>query len=368
MKSYKIYIFDFDDTLVNTFNEVSNNHYPKLARELNLELPEIKKIRKNWNGDLEISLQKIFGNKHNSKVLLKTLLNIYKGNPVSPVENAVAIIKKLKLFNKRICIVSSRKKDFIIKGIQESLKLDPNIFDIVYSTVDNNIEKPNTKIFSNIIGKLEERERTEISLKDIVFLGDSLEDYLTVKDIPIDFIAITNGIHRGNDFISTGLNRKNIFPSLAQAFVPPESHGIVALIKNEKDEFLFVQEGRENNPYYKAWSGPHGKCQVEDIIEEVTVTREIFEECGLKIFPKKRIFVREADTKVKTVAFWETEKINSIDIYKTKLDKREVSDIRWFSLEEISNGNVFLYPGTKDYFNRLTKNSFNEKKIMEEVL
>lgn len=154
-----------------------------------------------------------------------------------------------------------------------------------------------------------------------------------------------------SNFIEYGLNPKFIYQSIADAIVAPEDHGVVAIIKNNKNEFLLIKEGRKNNPYYEHWSGPHGRCHKEDVIEEETVIRETKEECNINVKPVKKLFTRPADTKVKTVTFWET---IITDKNPVSLDYRnnEVSDMQWISFEEIKKGNVKLYPGTQDFFSK----------------
>ncbi|MCP4137398.1 MAG: HAD hydrolase-like protein [bacterium] len=350
MKSYQMYIFDFDDTLANTFQVVSTNHYPELARELNLKVPPIETIKKNWKGNLRNSLRAIFGETISSDLLIDHLNILLTLKPVPAVPDALKILNILKEHKKYIAIVSSRSKEFLIQGIKDSLGLEPGFFDILYSTIDNNMDKPCPGIIPLLRKEYERKTGSPIENSDMVYIGDSLGDYLTVKNIPLDFAAVTNGVCSKDDFISAGLSEDWIFSNLKQVFVPLESHGVVALIRNHEGEYLMIQEGRENNKFYGAWSGPHGRCKDDDILEEESVVRETLEECGISVFPVKKVYTRSADTKIKTVAFWETQAIDRNLLEKSKLDSREVSDAGWFSLEEIKSGKIPLYDGTKDFF------------------
>jgi 8-oxo-dGTP pyrophosphatase MutT (NUDIX family) len=120
-----------------------------------------------------------------------------------------------------------------------------------------------------------------------------------------------------------------------------KNHGVVVLIKYNK-KFLLLKDSREL--MIDHWAPPHGKCNESDENEEATVVRETFEETNLRVLPLKNIWETEADTKVKTVAFWLAKIIGG----EIKIDEQKSSEYGWFSLDEALALN--LYPGTKKFF------------------
>ena len=50
MKSYEMYIFDLDDTLIHTFREVTKKYYPKFAEILDITYPGDEVVRQHWGG------------------------------------------------------------------------------------------------------------------------------------------------------------------------------------------------------------------------------------------------------------------------------------------------------------------------------
>lgn len=127
-----------------------------------------------------------------------------------------------------------------------------------------------------------------------------------------------------------------------------EGHGVVVIIKQD-DKILFLKDSRKLMLGY--WGPPHGRCEPTDSSEEETVVREVMEETNLRVKPVKKLWTTEADTKIKTVSFWEAE-LNDGEI---KIDPAENSEYGWFTVDEALN--LKLYPGTKKFL-KLVKNGY----------
>ncbi|MFX0074622.1 MAG: SIR2 family protein [Candidatus Hermodarchaeota archaeon] len=361
-RNYKLYIFDYDDTLVQTHQTVIDVHYPLLAKQLGCQYLGENIVRKYWGRKLEESLTAIFKGDFTVEQASNALFQIYEKIPIPPAKGAIRILEILKKYGKFLCISSTLEFNLLEMGIQNSLNMKRDSFDFIISS-----PKPSETIITLVKEEYEKSRGTIIENKDILYIGDSIKDYLTVKHQGIDFIGITTGINTKEDFLELGLSEEWIFSSLKDAIQAPPSHGIVALIQNEKGQFLFVKEARKHNPFYGGWSGPHGRCMEEDIIEEETVVRECYEECQLHVKPIRKVFERRADTKVKTVAFWEARIINKME--KVIANPREISEIKWVTFEEIISGALPLYPGTRDYFeNYYKKKKVGRTEIQEKLL
>jgi len=125
------------------------------------------------------------------------------------------------------------------------------------------------------------------------------------------------------------------------------SHGVVALVQNDEEKFLLLEDARD--PMKGLWAPPHGRCEASDKSEEVTVIREVYEETGLRVTPTRKVHTQLADTKIKTVSFWLVVTTGS----EIKLDA-ESSNSGWFTVEEILK--LPLYPGTKKFFKMVQRN------------
>jgi phosphoglycolate phosphatase-like HAD superfamily hydrolase/8-oxo-dGTP pyrophosphatase MutT (NUDIX family) len=349
VRSYGLYVFDLDDTLLATFRSVTRLHYPLVAERLGLRYRGEESARRSWGRSLEECLPEIFEGNAPAERIVAELARVHAEHPVAPAHGALDILGILRKHERFLAVVTASAPCIMETEIRWGLGLPLDAFDCTYSTVQNGTVKPSPAILEAIFAEYERKRGVAPDPGEVIYVGDSLSDYETAKAHGVDFVAVTMGIHRSEDFLAAGLAGESIFPSLEEAVVPPASHGIVALIQNEAGEYLLIKEARADSPYYGAWSGPHGRCLPRDVIEEETVVRETLEECGLEVRPVRKVFERTADTRIETVAFWESRSLTDLKLAHAA-EAREVAAIRWASLEEIRGGALELYTGTYDYF------------------
>lgn len=104
--------------------------------------------------------------------------------------------------------------------------------------------------------------------------------------------------------------------------------GVVAIIK-KNDKFLLVKQSK-NKPFQGEWRPPGGAIDPKE--DEISaLKREIKEELNLEINVIKKLLTLKSDYKTEYTHFFLTSCINE----NIKIDEREISDARWFSLNEI---------------------------------
>lgn len=343
MKSYKLYLFDFDDTLLGTIEHAHDVLYPKLATTLGLKYKGKEHLIKYWRKEIEISFKNIFDGDVDIKRAVDILTDLHEQYPAPSQPGVKRIFNILKKHQKFIGLFSTGLPQIFETYHNAVEPFNNHPFDFIFHTA----KKTTARVVSAVMEKYAKTRHENISLEDIVLIGDSIDDFKSAGNAGIDFTAVLTGIHSEKDFINAGCSKDRIYPDIQKAVTPSEDHGVIAIIKNNKNEYLFIKEARINNLHYGHWSGPHGRTIPEDVIEEETVCRETLEECGLRVIPVKKLYTRSADSKVKTVTFWQT----SLLVKKVKLDftNCEVSKIAWFSKEHIKKANIKLYPGTKDF-------------------
>lgn len=350
MKSYKLYIFDIDDTLVNTLENATNYIYPELANIIGTQCPDKEMIRKHWGKNLYDSLNMLFPNSIKKDNTLHYLIKLYSQHPVHLFDGVERIFSILKKHNKFIGLFTKSTPQLIDHYFIKELNHISSKSDFILNiNTEKNIKLLSHQLVEFFRMKYQSKWNESLKLNEILIIGDSIDDYLTAKNSKVDFAGVLTGKTLKSDFLKFGLSSSRIFSTVREAIKPTVNHGVVAIIWNHTNEFLMIKEGREDNPYYNHWSGPHGKCIEEDILEEETVVRESMEECNIKVRPITCLYTRSADTRIETVSFWKTiiEDEETVDM---SIRNREVSEIRWISYDDIANDRVLLYRGTKDFF------------------
>lgn len=351
MCGFDIYIFDLDDTLINTMEMANQYYYPRLAKHLNKSIPSKSTVKKYWSNSIETSLEQIFNTKiDNHQDVIKFLRNLHVEKPVQPIHNALRILSILKKHKKWVCIYSSSHPQIMMTDLKLGLNDDSIQYDYVYSTTEQETVKPSKEIVDRILEQYRIQKGTPADRSKVLLVGDSVNDFLTAKNAGVRFAAVLTGVASKNDFIEQGLKEKDIYLSIREVF-NMRGHGIVAVIRNKRGEILLVKEGRKNNKYYNHWSGPHGRCITDDIIEEETVVRETHEECNIKVIPVKKLYTRQADSKVETVSFWEVT-IDNKKATNAIVTNNEVSEFQWANFKDIIDGKYALFPGTTEFFQR----------------
>ncbi len=363
MKSYDVYILDLDDTLLYTFREATSTYYPQLAKILGLSYPGNDAVRRHWGEELGPSLERVFRAEISESKAVQVLSGLYQDNPIEPVDGIAHILDILKKHRKFIGLYSSSNPCLMALCIENSLSCKREYFDFIFSTVKQQISKPSPHIVFIMLDKYRQCFGHIAELEKVLVIGDSIADFSTARNAGVDFAGVLTGPTSCDDFLKAGLNPEHIFHSVKEVLVPPSNHGVVAIIKNEHDEFLLIKESRSSHKYIGYWSGPHGICESSDILEEQAVVRETMEECGVEVEPVRKLYTCPADTKVNTVSFWETKLTDSRNVAFNICD-REVEAIAWFPLLEILKGDIPLYPGTKDFFRHYNpaKDTKNENK------
>lgn len=351
MRSYKLYAFDLDDTLIYTFENVTKNHYHRLAERLGFPHPSKDAIRQHWGEELFASLKAIFGPMVDESKAIVCLQEEYQKSPIEPISGVHHMLDIMRKHNKFIGMYSSGHPSLMELSIHNSLSCNKMTFDLVLSTIEQKIAKPSPHIVFMMMEKYRHVFGHEVELDQVLVVGDSVSDLLVARNAGVDFAAVLTGATTKNDFLCAGLGFEWIFSSIKEAMTPPLDHSVVAVIRNRKNEYLLVKEARPDNPYLGHWSGPHGRCKSKDVLEEETVVRETQEECGVAVRPLRKLYTRHADTKVSTVSFWEAELLDpEVTVFNTS--RSESDAIGWFPLGDITEGKVPLYLGTEDFFDQ----------------
>lgn len=187
MKDYDIYLFDFDGTIVDSFDSMVYIFVNALERcGLKGEKDEVlqysrQPISKTFfdKGGKKEGLQEFFDT---TIGLLNEEVNLGMNKLFS---DTLSSINKLKKKGSKVGIVTSNSKEHVI-DILSHLDVDSNIFDVIVGFEATDKHKPEAEPILKAIELLNE----DIKTSSVVYVGDSLDDMLSAKNANVDSILI----------------------------------------------------------------------------------------------------------------------------------------------------------------------------------
>lgn len=176
----KLYIFDFDGTLVNTFSD-SVIAYNKALKQHNLPEYEYESLE-------TIDYTDFINNMTHDEDVLKTYAELYENSEKEytlPYNGMNKVLKKLSDIGKELAICSNRKQEQLI---EYSKKLFPEIeFKYIIGYIPEGGFKPNPIVINKILNNV------NYSKDEIVYVGDKKTDILTAHNVNIDVIIVKWG-------------------------------------------------------------------------------------------------------------------------------------------------------------------------------
>lgn len=176
----KLYIFDFDGTLVNTFydsviayNKALKQHGLQVYEYDSLENIDYNHFTKNMTRDMDVLLTYSNILEHDEKKHTKAYPNVNK------------VLQTLINENKEVSICSNRIKEQLDEYVE---KFFPEIsFSHIIGYKENVGYKPQPQVINQILNNV------SYNKDDILYVGDKQEDIQTAKNVGIDAVIVTWG-------------------------------------------------------------------------------------------------------------------------------------------------------------------------------
>lgn len=189
-KDYKLIIFDFDGTLVDS---VSGIHKTAniMAKKYRMKSISLKKVKNAVGAGLGIFLQKIFKkviNKYGLKSIKKDYVELYRENFKYKLKIFPSVLQVLKVLRKKRIkmIILSNKLSYFIKKSCQYAKID-KFFNEIIGRGDLKKDKPDSYPVNYIANKY------KINKKNILLVGDSQYDAECAIRSKIDFFYLNYG-------------------------------------------------------------------------------------------------------------------------------------------------------------------------------
>lgn len=199
---YDVYLFDLDNTLMNTIpaTMVSHNAIAKL-----MNFPPIAEadIRKHLHETWEIFINSLFPGINIDEFRKKFIKEGFHEVKIPQIDGALDLIESLRKMGRLTGLVSNRTKKILYSGIKQGGFTNAH-FDFIQPFED--WAKPDPRIFNDIKIKLNGHKA--------IYIGDAIIDYQAANEAGLDFFAVLTGAATVEKFQEAGLNSERIFPSV----------------------------------------------------------------------------------------------------------------------------------------------------------
>ena len=196
---YKAIIFDFDDTLVES-REKKWAHHKAVAKQFyNIDLTD-EDIRPHWGKPMASLVNSVYKDSDTLENIHKALVatrNDFRKNIYADTHKILTTLFDSEV---KVGIISAATRHYIIDDlIRFDLPLE-NFF-VIQGEDDTDKHKPDPDVFLDVFEKL---SKEGIQKKDILYVGDSIDDFKAASGAGIDFVAVTTGLYSSDEFKNTG--------------------------------------------------------------------------------------------------------------------------------------------------------------------
>lgn len=196
----KAIIFDFDDTLVESWPHKWAQHQAVAQRFYNIDLDE-STLRKHWGKPSKELVQHFYENRQSTEQMLKNFHSLDKAYPKTLISTTTKTLGQLSSSGYVLGIVSNARKESLQHDI-DSLRLRRTCFDFIHAYEDTHAYKPDPRAFNR--AKIELRTR---DIEHVIYVGDSLIDLEASRSAGIPFIGVTSGLTSKQEFLQAGAVR-----------------------------------------------------------------------------------------------------------------------------------------------------------------
>ncbi len=199
MPKYKAVIFDFDDTLVESRLAKWDQHKHVGKKFYNIDLKD-ETLHEHWGKPIHILAPELYEHSEPWEEMHQKLISTKKDFPKKLYPGSVTALNELLDNSIKIGIISAATRMDITEDLVK-FNFPLERFTIIQGCDETNVHKPNPEVFTPALKKLEEEG---IELKDILYVGDSIDDLKASTLAGIDFIALTTGLYTREDFKKLG--------------------------------------------------------------------------------------------------------------------------------------------------------------------
>lgn len=190
MHNYKLVIFDWDGTLMDSVSRIVSSMQTS-AEKLGLPKPSSEQAQQIIGLSLLEGIHTLFPNitsAHADRLILayKNEFKYQNETPMPMFDNAIKLLSNLKADKKLLAIATGKARD----GLTHVLEVS-NTADLFHTTVcgDEHSSKPSPDMLYHLL------KHFDVEVNDAVMIGDSCFDLEMALNAGIDSIGVTYGVH-----------------------------------------------------------------------------------------------------------------------------------------------------------------------------
>jgi phosphoglycolate phosphatase len=190
MKRYKLIIFDWDGTLMDSIGRIVSS-MQSAAAQLDLHTPSEQAVKNIIGLSLPIATEMLFPFCTDQQV--EQLLKYYKAhyvnrdNTATPLfEGALSLLKQLKDKEHLLAVATGKGRDGLERVMAQTATKS---FFNATRCADESESKPSPDMIFQLL------EQLRINAEDALMIGDTIHDMAMAQNAGIDRIGVTMGVH-----------------------------------------------------------------------------------------------------------------------------------------------------------------------------
>jgi phosphoglycolate phosphatase len=196
---YKAVIFDFDNTLVASWEQNFAHHKYIGKKHYGFDFKD-EDIKKHYGKPYYQLLKDLYEGRDTIENILKNIISVRDNFLKKEYEYSRLVLETLFASGIPVGVVSATNKRHLVEDFTR-LKFPYNKFFIMQASDEVDFHKPDPRVFNEALKKL---ESMGVRKENVVYIGDSIDDLESSQGAGMDFIALTTGLYSEEDFKKAG--------------------------------------------------------------------------------------------------------------------------------------------------------------------
>jgi HAD superfamily hydrolase (TIGR01549 family) len=190
----KVILFDHDDTLVQTIQAKWAQHKYIAKKFYGITLTDAE-IKSHWGKPLTVLIKLLYGTDH-IDIAMSYNIATRKKFPKRRFPDTIETLQALRDRGIFVGVVTATTRSSL-EHDWKTLQIGKELFDYIQTEDDTAVHKPDPRVFLPALEWLEERN---ISARDVIYVGDSLNDMKAAEGAGFQPIGITTGLVPTQEF------------------------------------------------------------------------------------------------------------------------------------------------------------------------